>query len=173
MRVTDLTTRALTFATAAHAAVGQKRKYSGEDYIVHPIDVARLVYNYGGTDVQIAAAYLHDVVEDTNVTIDLIYAQFGNDVGDAVAGLTDVSIPSDGNRKIRKAIDRAHSADANYNSQFVKCADIISNGIDIKRNDPSFAIVYIREMQLLLDVLDKVQDTDIFKAAKAVVNHGL
>lgn len=169
MRVTDLTTRALTFATAAHAAVGQKRKYSGEDYIVHPVDVARLVYNYGGTDVQIAAAYLHDVVEDTDVTIDLIYTQFGDAVGDAVTGLTDVSVPSDGNRKVRKAIDRAHSADACYDAQFVKCADIISNGIDIKRNDPSFAVVYIREMQLLLDVMDKVKGTDIYSAAMEVV----
>lgn len=167
--MSDLKNNALYFATAAHAAVGQKRKYSGDDYIVHPIDVARLVYNYGGNDVQIAAAYLHDVVEDTDVTIDLIYTMFGDAVGDAVTGLTDVSVPSDGNRKTRKAIDRAHSADACYDSQFVKCADIISNGIDIKKNDPKFAVVYINEMKLLLDVMDKVKDTDIYQTAKDVV----
>jgi len=42
--------KARYFATAAHAAVGQKRKYSDDDYIVHPIRVANLVKQYGGTE---------------------------------------------------------------------------------------------------------------------------
>ena len=60
------------FATAAHAAIGQKRKYSGDDYIVHPQRVAAIVEKHGGTDEMIAAAWLHDTVEDTDVTPDLI-----------------------------------------------------------------------------------------------------
>ena len=56
------------FATAAHAAIGQKRKYSGDDYIVHPARVASIVTRHGGTDEMIAAAWLHDTVEDTDVS---------------------------------------------------------------------------------------------------------
>ena len=41
--------KAQLFATVAHAAVGQKRKYSGDDYIVHPVRVARIVKEHGGT----------------------------------------------------------------------------------------------------------------------------
>lgn len=166
----DMVNLAYYFASAAHAAVGQKRKYSGKDYIVHPVSVSRLVYNYGGNDVQIAAAYLHDVVEDTNVSIDDIFSLFGNDIGDAVSGLTDVSVASDGNRKTRKEIDRQHSANANYDAQFVKCADIIDNSADIGANDPNFARVYKKEMIALLVVLDKVKDTDIYLAAVDSVN---
>lgn len=61
------------FANLAHK--GQKRKYTGEDYIVHPISVARLVEKHGGSLDQQAAALLHDVVEDTPHTwpISMLY----------------------------------------------------------------------------------------------------
>ena len=58
------------FAIAAHKAVGQKRKYTGDDYIVHPAEVAHIVDQVpGSTDEMVAAAWLHDVVEDTGVDI--------------------------------------------------------------------------------------------------------
>mgnify|MGYP003646864550 FL=1 len=161
---------ALTYATAAHAAIGQRRKYTDQPYIVHPIRVADIVDLYGGTDEMIMAAYLHDVVEDTAVSIADILDMFGTDVALIVDGLTDVSVPEDGNRAVRKAIDRVHSADASYEAQFVKCADIIDNASDIGDNDPSFNVVYRKEMVLLLEVLDKVKDEPIYKAAlKAVL----
>ena len=108
----DNISKAKTFATAAHAAVGQKRKYTGEDYIVHPERVAGLVEAYGGSDNMIAAAWLHDVVEDTQVTMEQIRKEFNSEIADLVEWLTDVSVASDGNRKARKAIDRQHTADA-------------------------------------------------------------
>jgi (p)ppGpp synthase/HD superfamily hydrolase len=118
----------------------------------------------------IMAAYLHDVVEDTAVSIDNIQDMFGPVVARIVDGLTDVSVPEDGNRAVRKAIDRQHSADARYEAQFVKCADIMDNASDIGDNDPSFNVVYRKEMVLLLEVLDKVKDEPIYKAAlKAVL----
>lgn len=160
---------AKVFATTAHAGVGQLRKYSGDPYIVHPIRVADLVASYGGSDDMIAAAYLHDVVEDTDVDIDTIRDVFGDDIASIVCGLTDVSKPSDGNRAFRKAIDRDHSAAASREAQFVKCADIIDNSSDIADNDPSFWKVYKSEMKLLLDVLDKVKDTDIYRDAVSSV----
>ena len=91
--------------------------------------------------------------------------EFGNDIGEIVDGLTDVSQPSDGNRKLRKAMDRAHSADASAEAQFVKCADIIDNSADISANDPNFSKVYKQEMLELLTVMDKVSDTEIFAQA--------
>ena len=161
----DMVLKAKIFATQAHALVEQKRKYTGEDYIVHPARVAKIVRNFGGSDAQIAAAWLHDTVEDTDVDILDVRMEFGNVIGDIVDGLTDVSQLSDGNRKLRKAMDRAHSADATATAQFVKCADIIDNSADISANDPSFSKVYKKEMLELLAVMDKVKDTDIFTVA--------
>ena len=162
--------QALTYATAAHAAVGQRRKYTDQPYIVHPIRVAGIVDKFGGTDEMIMAAYLHDVVEDTGVSIEDILDMFGSVVAVIVDGLTDVSKPEDGNRAVRKAMDRQHGADATWAAQFIKCADIIDNAADIGDNDPSFNVVYRKEMAALLDVLDKVKDEPIYKAAlKAVL----
>ena len=158
-------TSARMFATAAHAAVGQKRKYSGDDYIVHPQRVAAIVEKHGGTDEMIAAAWLHDTVEDTDVTPLVITKMFGDEVAAIVEGLTDVSLPSDGNRAKRKSIDRMHSASASTESQFVKCADIIDNSWDIAENDLSFAKVYKSEVFLLLHAMTKVKHTEIWDQA--------
>ena len=148
MSVTD---RALTFATEAHAAVGQKRKYDGEDYIVHPIRVADIVRTYGGSDDQIAAAYLHDVVEDTQVDIDTIRDMFGDTIAELVSDLTDVSCSYDGNRATRKSIDMEHTLSGSVDAQFVKLADILDNSQDIRQADPSFWKVYQKEMLALLE----------------------
>ena len=161
----DLQTQAQIFATAAHAAIGQKRKYSGDDYIVHPARVASIVMRHGGTDEMVAAAWLHDTVEDTDVTPILITKMFGVDVADIVEGLTDISLPDDGNRAKRKSIDRMHSANASTEAQFVKCADIIDNSWDIAENDLSFAKVYKSEVFLLLNAMTKVKHTEIWDQA--------
>lgn len=152
----NLVETARIFATAAHAAIGQKRKYTGDHYIVHPAEVAAIVSQVPGcTPEMIAAAWLHDVVEDTGVSIDIIRQIFGDKVADLVAWLTDVSKPEDGNRRIRKAIDRAHSASAPAEAQTVKLADLLSNTRSITEYDPNFAVVYIREKKALLEVLTK------------------
>ena len=162
----DMIVKAEIFATQAHALVEQKRKYTGEDYIVHPIRVAKIVEQFGGSDDQIAAAFLHDVVEDTDVTMDVITSLFGSIVAKYVDDLTDVSKPGDGNREARKTIDRQHTANATADSQFIKCADIIDNAYDIADNDPSFWRVYRREMSLLLDEMVRVKDTPIYLDAR-------
>lgn len=150
-----LVERARIFATAAHAAVGQTRKYTGEPYVVHPIEVASIVENVGGSNAMIAAALLHDVLEDTGVTFDLLVEQFGSEVAELVLWLTDVSRPEDGNRSTRKALDRQHSAAAPADAQTVKVADLISNTRSIVAHDPGFAKTYLEEKRLLLDVLTK------------------
>lgn len=144
---------ARAFATGAHGAVGQKRKYTGEDYIVHPTEVAEIVAQYMGTPEQIAAAFLHDVVEDTQVTHAKIKATFGEVVARYVFYLTDISTKEDGNRRVRKAIDRAHIANAPPEAKMVKLADLISNTKSIVQYDPGFARVYLEEKRALLEVL--------------------
>ena len=145
-----LVKQARLFAIAAHTAVGQFRKYTGEPYHVHPAEVAHIVERFGGTEQQIAAAWLHDVVEDTAVTIEVINTEFGPEVAELVGWLTDVSKPEDGNRAARKAIDRAHTAEAPVAAKFIKAADLISNTRSIVEHDAAFARVYLEEKRLLI-----------------------
>jgi (p)ppGpp synthase/HD superfamily hydrolase len=161
----ELVERARIFATAAHAAVAQLRKYTNEPYIVHPAEVASIVENVeGATFEMIAAAWLHDVVEDTGVTIEVIRAEFGTEVAELVGWLTDVSRPEQGNRAIRKAIDRAHTAGATAEAQTIKLADLISNTRSIVEHDEKFARVYLEEKKLLLEVMTKADATLMAKA---------
>lgn len=149
----SLEKRAGIFAKRAHESIGQKRRYTNEDYIVHPIAVAHLVKSVKHTEEMVAAALLHDVVEDCGVSIDEIEAEFGPDVAVLVSWLTDVSTPADGTREVRKAIDRRHTAAAPPAAKTIKIADLIDNTSTIKVHDPDFWKVYRREKLLLLEVL--------------------
>lgn len=147
--------RARLFATAAHAAVGQKRKYTFEDYIVHPLEVARLVDEAGGTTPMIAAAYLHDVLEDTQVTEFTLRREFGDATTDLVVWLTKVEVP--GNRAVRKAAELKRLDKAPAEAQTIKYADLISNTPSIVKYDPVFAKTYLQEK---LDLLAELRDGD-------------
>jgi len=151
--------KARLFAIAAHAAIGQLRKYTNEPYWIHPCQVAEIVSTVKHTDAMIAAAYLHDVVEDTNITIGLIRDHFSDEIANMVEWLTDISTKEDGNRAIRKTIDREHVKNADADSKTIKLADIISNTISIKENDPNFFKVYSAEIKLLLEVLKEGDST--------------
>ena len=160
--------RARVFATAAHAAVGQVRKYTFEPYIVHPAEVAKIVRDAGGTETMVAAAWLHDTVEDTGVTIETIRAEFGTEVAELVGWLTDVSRPEHGNRAHRKALDRAHSAAAPAEAQTVKLADLIANTRSIMEHDVAFAKTYLEEKRLLLEVMTKGDPVLMAEARKYI-----
>ncbi|MGQ0431416.1 MAG: RelA/SpoT family protein [Microthrixaceae bacterium] len=82
---TSLITRAYLASSEAHR--GQSRR-SGEPYIQHPLAVARIVADLGLDDVTIAAALLHDAVEDTGVTVQDLEDDFGADVTAIVDGVT-------------------------------------------------------------------------------------
>ena len=91
----DIVRKAQVYAMAAHAAVGQKRKYTGEPYIVHPGEVASIVASVpGSTPDMVAAAWLHDVIEDTGCTFTDVHMAFGIDIATLVGWLTDVSKPT-------------------------------------------------------------------------------
>jgi (p)ppGpp synthase/HD superfamily hydrolase len=161
--------RAKAFCIAAHCAVGQKRKYTGEDYYHHPFEVADLVLAHAAhiSDAMLIAAVLHDVVEDTQVPLSVIDEQFGPIVAAYVEQLTDVSKPEDGNRRARKAIDRAHTAAASPAAKTIKLADLISNTRSIVERDPKFAATYLKEKRLLLQVL-REGDPALYKIADAL-----
>ena len=160
--------RARVFATAAHAAVKQVRKYTFEPYIVHPTEVASIVASVPHTNEMLAAAYLHDTVEDTGVSIVDIQVEFGNEVASLVSWLTDVSKPEQGNRAVRKAIDREHTAMAPAAAQTVKLADLIANSRSILAHDPAFARVYLEEKRMLLEVLTRGDATLMAQARRIV-----
>ncbi len=85
----DKITSAYLFAQAAHE--GQKRK-SGEPYIVHPLAVAKMLVEMGMDTDTIAAALLHDVVEDTEVELCEVESKFGSDVAALVDGVTKLGL---------------------------------------------------------------------------------
>ena len=84
----------------------QRRKFEDALYMVHPIRVARIVAEYTDDANVIAAAMMHDVLEDTDVTAEEMRRVFGDAITDLVLEVTDVSRPTDGNRTMRKAKDR-------------------------------------------------------------------
>ena len=72
----------------AHAQHGDQTRKSGEPYIVHPLSVATLLCEYRMDETSLIAAILHDVVEDTHVSVDEVRTQFGASVASIVDGLT-------------------------------------------------------------------------------------
>lgn len=85
----EIVERAYRFAKKAHAGV---RRRSGEPYILHPIAVARIAsQEIGLGSTSICAALLHDVVEDTDYTVEDIRSNFGDKIAQLVAGLTKIS----------------------------------------------------------------------------------
>lgn len=173
--IMNLVQRADAFAEAAHGAVNQVRKYTGEPYINHPREVRAIMKKYATGPIspeQEAAALLHDVIEDTNVTKQELESEFGSEVATLVSWLTDVSKPEDGNRKIRKNLDLQHTAAAPADSQSIKLSDLISNSISIVQHDPGFARTYLREKAALMQVLTK-GDPGLYAEAERVLQAGM
>lgn len=165
--MTTLEHRARQFAALAHA--GQQRKYTGEPYINHPAEVVELVRSVPHTEAMLAAAWLHDVVEDCGIHIGKIARMFGFRVAQIVDDLSDVSLLQDGNRKIRKALDLEHTAQASPSAKTIKLADLISNSRSIGKHDPKFARIYLEEKAKLLEVLTE-GDKTLFSKAKLLLD---
>ena len=153
----NITEQAELFATAAHSAIGQTRAFSDGmiPYIIHPERVAQLVSEAQGSAQMRAAAWLHDVVEDTNITIGQIKWHFGDMVADYVAGLTEdkESYPTKAERK-RAVADGLKNAPIEIRT--IKVADLIANMEDlvlnyekIKEEAPEFPDRYLNQQRYL------------------------
>ncbi len=81
----DLLNRAYVFAMKAH---GSQKRASGDLYFSHPLEVAAILTEFKVDDPTIAAAMLHDTIEDTTVTREEIDRAFGEEIGGLVDGLT-------------------------------------------------------------------------------------
>ena len=163
----NVVAKALDFATKAHGE--QVRKYTGEPYTNHLVEVMNIVRTVKSDDSMLAAALLHDTIEDTSVTEADVKKEFGDRIAQLVVELTDISKPEDGNRATRKAMDRDKLAKVSDDAQTIKLADLISNGKDIAINDPKFAKVFLNEKRQLLEVLDR-GDPALMKKAKIILD---
>ncbi len=131
-----LVTEAREFAKKAHAGIFRPNK-ARQLYSAHIREVASLVIQSGGTDAEVAAAWLHDTVEDTGTTIQTIHELFGAEVAEIVDGLTDkpdIKILSTLQRKLVQA-ERVKSKSNSVKR--VKIADGTSNLRSVQIDPPT------------------------------------
>lgn len=165
---------AMVYARMVHR--DQRRKYTGNPYADHLAEVAGIVATVADSitdplidgvyiDDVIGAAWLHDCIEDQGVQHSDLVLHFGEQMAMGVLLLSDLET---GNRAERKAASRARLAESPGWVQSIKCADLISNTSSIVRHDPKFAVTYLEEKRLLLDVLTKA-DKRLVAMARAQI----
>lgn len=162
-------------ADESHSLKDQRRKGTGEPYIVHLDAVVANLMLHGVLEHTIlAAAYLHDTVEDTDLMLAEIEAKLGPKVAHLVSEVTDVYVlPEHGNRAQRKALERARLADVSEDAKAIKLADIIDNVSTIVETDPDFAPKYLAEKKALLAVLKTDRYAGLYRSAEGAVRTSL
>lgn len=160
----------MEFALLKHGK--QVRKYTGELYVTHLLEVASIVaaylhhYPVELHAVMIKVALLHDVREDQGVEDQELVDRFGSLVAEGVRFLSDLD---GGNRVERNAMARARLHAAPGWVQTIKCGDLISNTKSITKHDPGFAIPYLKEKRELLSVLKDAHPEIHARALKLAV----
>ena len=154
----DITSKALEFATKKHK--GQMRKSAEKkEYITHPINVANIVKKYKTShhiDSLVAAAYLHDTLEDTDTTYYELVENFGVEVASLVNELTT-------NRDMKKEIGKgkylAYKLKEMTNwALVIKLCDRLDNVMDLHSVDPEFRTRYINETTFILNYVINNRD---------------
>lgn len=123
---TDLLRKSFNFAKNAHS--GQKRK-NGDNYIIHPLHTALILADMKLSDTILVAAMLHDVPEDTNISLEEITKEFGEDIGQLVSGITKLGkIKYRGIERYLENLRKMFLAmAADIRVVLIKCADRIHN----------------------------------------------
>ncbi len=180
---TQLLDRAIIFAVKAHA--GTERRGKGFPYIVHPMEAVEIVATITKDQELLAAAALHDTVEDTDVTIEQIRAEFGPRIASLVAEDSDtlhegVSEVDRWHARKQAAIDRL--AAASHDAKIVAMGDKLSNMRAIARDyaekgDSLWQIFHAKDRKDhewhyrgLADSLRELQDTFAFKEFEQLIN---
>jgi len=132
---TELLDRAIVFAVRAHA--GTERRGKGFPFIVHPLEAVEIVATMTSDQELLAAAALHDTVEDTDVSLEQIRAEFGERIASFVAAESDVFEPgvseeASWHARKQAAIDRL--AGASREAKMVALGDKLSNMRAIARD---------------------------------------
>lgn len=131
----DIVEKAEQYARRAHTEQFLNTTRNLLPFITHPEKVAALVASCGGTPQEIAAAWLHDVAEDTPVTVDDIRKEFGEAIGDMVDGLTDPPHFAGEITRIRKAMQAERIVSKSDSVKKIKIADQTVN-ITLMGEDP-------------------------------------
>ena len=180
---TTLLDRAIVYAVRAHA--GTERRGKGFPYIVHPLEAVEIVATMTADQELLAAAALHDTVEDTDVTIEQIRAEFGDRVASFVAAESDEPHQrpdSVENWRARKqaAIDRI--ACASHDAKMVALGDKLSNMRAIARDyavqgDALWNLFHAKDRKDhewhyrgLADALNELRDTFAYKEFEQLIN---
>jgi (p)ppGpp synthase/HD superfamily hydrolase len=154
----ELIAKALAKAEAAHA--GQTRNGSGGmAYIHHPVAVAELLAEHGFGEHTVAAALLHDVVEDSDASSEEIAAEFGERVAELVAALTEDDAIEPFER--RKDAHRGHVEEVDGDAAAIYAADKLSNIRVLRRALASEGESAGEEFEAPLDVKERVWAGDL------------
>ncbi len=148
------------FADEAHG--DQKRKYADERYIEHPIRVMKICRSFDYPLPVLAAALLHDVLEDTDTTpkeiksflLNVMSERDASHALDLVIELTDVYTKHEYprlNRRKRKAKEAIRLEKTSAEAQTIKYADIIDNATEIGEHDADFAPVFLKECRAIIE----------------------
>jgi (p)ppGpp synthase/HD superfamily hydrolase len=171
----------IEFADNAHGE--QRRKYTPERYIVHPIRVMETCRRVTNDTCILAAAILHDVLEDTEVEHaqleSFLKTQMNDDMAlrtlQLVVDLTDVYVKKDYpklNRRSRKSKELLRLEKTSPDSQTIKYADIIDNSKEIVEHDPDFAKVFLYECRTNLKKMDQ-GNQELYHEAVNLVNSAI
>lgn len=180
---TELLDRAILFAVKAHA--GTERRGKGFPYIVHPMEAMEIVATITPDQELLAAAALHDTVEDTPVTVEEIRAEFGDRIANLVAAESDVmpegkSEEESWHQRKQAAIDRL--AAAPRDAKIVAMGDKLSNMRAIARDysvmgDKLWNIFHVKDVDEhewhyrgLANSLRELSDTFAFQEFEALIN---
>lgn len=180
---TALLDRAIVFALRAHA--GTERRGKGFPYIVHPLEAVTIVATMTSDQELLAAAALHDTVEDTDVTIDQIRAEFGDRIASLVAADSDIPVQdmnAEDSWYVRKqaAIDRI--AASSHDAKIVAMGDKLSNMRAIARDyvmqgDALWNLFRVKNRKDhewhyrgLAEALLELQDTFAYKEFEQLIN---
>ena len=151
--MSDLVKAAKLFANGSHQRITAHRNPALQSFEMHLKSVAQIVSSVSQDEETIAAAWLHDIVEDTDVTIGDIERVFGAKVAGLVGELTFVRRPTRGNRAARIAFEKEHFANASSAAKTVKLADLIDTNRDLYKNDPASLSGYAADANELAHVL--------------------
>ena len=180
---TLLVDRAIIFATKAHHDT--ERRGKGFPYIIHPLEAMTIVATMTNDSEMLAAAVLHDTIEDTDATFDDIKREFGERVAFLVANETDVKQAPDGQKlpwKDRKQRDLDNLRNASREVKIIALGDKLSNMRAIARDyhtlgDSLWQMFHIKDKathawryRSLRDALGELSDTFAFQEFDRLVN---
>lgn len=145
--------QAAHLAKAAHW--NQARKWTERPYITHPARVAmRVMLRSDCSTAMVCAAWLHDTLEDTEVTVERIENRIGGDVAKLVVELTNTSKAVKGaTREQRKQMDRERLAEVSREARIIKLIDRIDNLCELPKAAGDFRRMYLEESMQLRQAL--------------------